>query len=358
MGIDPTAPGFARIDGVRTYGAAGKPVEFRWDPRSPFPRLGLVRRRADFDQLLVERAGEAGASFREAVRVTEPALRGPRVVGARFEAEDGSPGEIRARFVVAADGAPSRFASLAGAHRGAEHTLAVAARGYVRSPRPQEPLFEAFLTLRAERRYLPGYGWIFPMGGGELNVGAFLIVRPRPRRAPTARNALAAFVSDLPPHWGLDSRDLTQSVRSAPIPMGIERIPRGIPGLIVVGDAAGLVNPFTGEGIGYAMESGRWAAEAIAEAIGTRDTRIVDQFPALIRERYGRSFAAGQRFVRAIIDPTVMRAGTTFAMRGRFLARPALRAMADLGHSGAVTSGDRILRGALWWATRVRSNRR
>src|SRR5207249_3149689 len=149
------------------------------------------------------------------------------------------------RFVVAADGASSRFASLAGVRREAGAALAVAARGYLRSRHPQEPLFEAFLTLTADRQYLPGYGWIFPTGNGELNVGAFLIVRPRQRRAYTARNALAAFVSALPAKWGLDGRALVGTVRSAPIPMGIDRTPLAIPGMVLVGDAAGLVNPFT-----------------------------------------------------------------------------------------------------------------
>ena len=164
-------------------------------------------------------------------------------------------------------------------------------------------------------------------------------------------------MSALPAKWGLDGRALVGTVRSAPIPMGIDRTPLAIPGMVLVGDAAGLVNPFTGEGIGYAMESGRWAAEAIVEAIARRDVGTLDRYPALIRERYGRSFAAGRRFAWAIGDPMVMRVGTRYAMRARFLARPALRAMADVADAGTRTRGDRILRTALWLATRASSRR-
>ncbi|TMK76240.1 MAG: FAD-dependent oxidoreductase, partial [Actinobacteria bacterium] len=146
-------------------------VDLRWPKLSSFPSFGVVRTRLDFDNLLVGRAVKAGAVFRPGVEARAPIVRdgwvGGAVTGANGDARD-----VRARYVVAADGAASRFAAQAGVRRDTARPLGIAARRYYRTPRPQLPLFESFLNLWDGDKLMPGYGWIFPVGDGLVNVGA------------------------------------------------------------------------------------------------------------------------------------------------------------------------------------------
>src|SRR2546423_1706362 len=91
----------------------------------------------------------------------------------------------RARFVIAADGVSGRTATLAGLPRDPSAPLAVAARAYYRAEPPVDPVFEACIGIDDGGRWLPGYGWIFPTGDGEANVGAFVIRTAR--RTPAGR---------------------------------------------------------------------------------------------------------------------------------------------------------------------------
>ena len=76
---------------------------------------------------------------------------------------------------------------------------------------------------------------------------------------------------------------------SGPLPMGLNRAPQAVPGMLLVGDAAGAVNPFNGEGIAYAMETGEMAAELVHEALVQRPARARAMlYPTALRERYGR----------------------------------------------------------------------
>ncbi len=330
MGVDVTDPGFVPVRRVRTYGSGLAAVEFDW-PGGPFPPIGLMRPRIDLDQLLVERATAAGARFMPTTRAERPLVDGAAVSGATIRREDGAVRQVSARFVLAADGASSRFAAHAGVRRIPGAPVAVAARGYVRSSRSQEPVFEAFLTLRDGRRYLPGYGWVFPAGDRTWNVGAFLSPPPgHAERIPTAAEALRRFLRTIPAEWGLGEEGLTGPIRSAPIPMGMNRRPLAVPGMLVVGDAAGMVNPFTGEGIGYALESGEWAAQLVSEAVRSGRPEVALRYPRLLEARYGTAFRAGRRFVRAIGHPAIMRAGS-FGIRAGPVARWGLRAMALVG---------------------------
>jgi geranylgeranyl reductase family protein len=344
LGVDPWGDGFHRVDVVRAHGPGGLRVEFPWPRNGPFPPVGLSRTRRDLDHLLVRRAIEAGVRFLQATTVEKPLIEDGRVVGAALHGQDETTTQVRAAFVVAADGASSRFATLAGVRRDPHAPMAVAARTYVRSAVREDDAFETFLTLRHDGRFLPGYGWIFPMGNGVLNVGAYLVRSERHPSPVSIREALQAFIRGLPADWEVREEDSIGTVGSAPIPMGVNRTPLVLPGLLVVGDAAGMVNPFTGEGIGYAMESGAWAARVISDSMAGGVPALSRAYPDLVRARYGRLFRAGRRFARGIGHPAAMRLGVTYGMRRTSLARSALRAMA---HVEAPTTGrgERILHG-------------
>jgi menaquinone-9 beta-reductase len=331
MGVDPTEPGFTRVDKLRAYGVDGVVVDVPWPKLESFPGLGVVRTRLDLDNLLAERAVKAGARFIQGTEVTAPIVSKGWVTGGVLK-EDGREQEVRARFVVAADGASSRFAGQAGVVRDHSRPMGIAARRYYRIPRPQEPVLEAFVNLRDEATggVMAGYGWIFPLGDGVVNVGAGLLNTFRRFKEFSARRLLDVFVADLPPEWGIDEDHAVGPVLSGPIPMGMNRQPMAVPGLLLVGDAGGLTNPFNGEGIAYAMETGELAAELVSDALARDRPAIAHMYPTVLRQRYAKYFFIGNQWVRMIGNPRFMRFAVKYGFPRAAMMRFALTFMANL----------------------------
>jgi menaquinone-9 beta-reductase len=329
MGIEPSDPGFFRTEALRTYGVDGFVTDYRWPKLRDFPQVGVVRTRFDFDDLLIKRAVEAGTTFRQGVEAKGPVLDGGWVRGAAI-GENGDSREVTARFVVAADGASSRFASKAGVSRDLRRPVAIAARRYYRIPRAQEPVLEAFLDLRDRDGLMAGYGWIFPLGDGLVNVGAGLLNTFKRFKEVSAKKVMDVFTEQLPPDWQIDEEHAEGPLLSGPIPMGINRRPLAVPGLLLVGDAGGVTNPFNGEGIAYAMETGQIAAELLADALARNRPAIAQMYPTLVQERYGRYFNAGNIWVRMIGNPRFMRAAVKYGFPRKRLMSFALRVMANL----------------------------
>ena len=131
------------------------------------------------------------------------------------------------------------------------------------------PWFESWLDLWEGDLLLPGYGWLFPVAGGRVNLGAGLLNTFKDFKEVSAQRLFDAFATMLPADWEIDEEHAEGRVLSGPLPMGMNRVPQAVPGLLLVGDAAGVVNPFNGEGIAYAIETGEMAAELTAR--GARD---------------------------------------------------------------------------------------
>jgi geranylgeranyl reductase family protein len=331
MGVDPTEAGFTRVDMLRTYGVDGVVIDLPWPKLQSLPRLGVVRTRFDLDNLLAERAVKAGARFTQGAEVASPIMEGGWVSGAVIR-EDGEAREVRARFVVAADGASSRFAGQAGVVRDHSRPMGIAARGYYRIPRPQEPILEAFVNLRDEPTggVMAGYGWIFPLGDGVVNVGAGLLNTFKRFKEMSARKILDTFIAELPAEWGINEENAVGPVLSGPIPMGMNRQPLAVPGLLLVGDAGGLTNPFNGEGIAYAMETGEMAAELIADSLARNRPAIAHMYPLMLRRRYARYYFIGNQWVRMIGNPRFMGFAVKHGFPRAALMRFALTFMANL----------------------------
>jgi geranylgeranyl reductase family protein len=343
MGIDTDDPRFERHGGLRIYSRKAM-LELPWPALEDFPAFGLTMTRHGFDEILVRQAEKAGAGLREKMEAISPAIDNGWVTGARVHDLEGDEQvDVRARFVIAADGAASRFAAQAGVRRDPTKPLGIAARRYYRVDRHPGPWLEVWMDLWEGDEIMPGYGWLFALPDGTVNLGAGVLNTFRSFKDVSAPRVFEAFTKMLPEDWGVSEETADGRALSGPLPMGGSRVPTAVPGMLVVGDAAGLVNPFNGEGIAYAMEAGELAAELIHEALVRDRPGIAQLYPAILRERYARYFRVGNNFVRAIGHPAVMRTLTEYGLPQEWLMRFALRVMGNLTDGRKGDFQDRLM---------------
>ena len=344
MGIDTEDPGFERVIGLRVH-ARHTTIELPWPELTSFPGVGLVMPRDRFDHLLVQRAVKAGARLLEETEAVEPVVVEGWVQGADVRPageRDAEPTRIRARYVVAADGAGGRVARPAGVRRDASRPLGIAARRYYRTSYHPGPWFESWLDLWDGDMLLPGYGWLFPVAGGRINLGAGLLNTFRHFEDVSAQQLFRAFERMLPAGWGLGEETADGRLLSGPLPMSFNRAPQAVPGMLVVGDAAGAVNPFNGEGIAYAIETAEIAAELMTEALVKDRPALTMRYPQVLRDTYGRYFFIGRQFAKVIGDPAVMGTATRYLLPNRRVMAFALRVMGNLTDGRDGDAQDRL----------------
>ncbi|WP_329158119.1 geranylgeranyl reductase family protein [Streptomyces sp. NBC_01717] len=337
MGIDIKAPGWTRSRGMR-WVAGEHQVHIDWPALGRYPDFGLSRSRQDFDDILAHHAVEAGARLRSGVKVTRPVTdRTGRITGVTAAAGTKEPVAFHAPVVIAADGASARLALAMGVQRDKNKQIATAARRYYRSPeRSQEEYLELWADLRfpGSDHYLPGYGWIFPMGDGRVNVGLGALPH---RRHGTAdlRTTLDQWLARTPDAWGLREENAEGPVRSAALPLGFNRHPLYTRGLLLVGDSGGMISPWNGEGIGQAMEAGEVAAESVALALalppGSGRERVLHGYPVEMNRRWGRYYRLGNAaadviFSRSGFQPILNR----YVMGSPFLLNTLARMLTNL----------------------------
>ncbi len=305
-GLGDVLAGARIMDGVclharsAVHGGSGRPTE------SGAGGVTLARR--EFDALLVERAVAAGAELRERAEIVDldRAPGGARRVLART---DRGADWIETRFVVGADGGRSLVARRAGLFRASGAMLGVARRGYFRSASPLVPAFHIHvpLPLGALDRRFAGYGWAFPVAGDLINVGVGLYPAGRPTRFPSLVQLFDGFVAALAAAHGMADLDPCGRPIGGLLASGCDPARCHGEGVVLVGDAAGLVDPFTGEGIHPALRSGTLAAEVLDGALrsggadlGAYGPRLAGMFSR--RMRQGAAFLRGYPAIsRAIV---------------------------------------------------------
>ncbi|GLY88589.1 geranylgeranyl reductase family protein [Actinoallomurus iriomotensis] len=346
MGVDLDAPGWIRNKGLRIIGG-GVRMELPWPDLSSYPDYGLVRTRMDFDQILAERAVAAGAKLRMNTSVTEPILDDTgRITGVVAKTPDG---EVRfsAPLVVAADGNSTRLSLALGLRKRDDRPMGVAVRRYYTSPRHDDDYLESWLELWDGERLLPGYGWVFGVGDGTSNVGLGLLNTSDAFKNVDYRALLRSWLAGMPEEWGYVEENATGPVRGAALPMGFNRTPHYTRGLLLVGDAGGMINPFNGEGIAYAMESAEMAAEVIVQAIGrptaAQRERALHDYPQVLKQAYGGYYTLGRVFVKAIGDPRLMKFATRHGLPHPVLMRFTLKLLANLTDPRGGDAMDRVI---------------
>ena len=220
-------------------------------------------------------------------------------------------------MVVAADGNSSRLSVAMGLRKRDDRPMGVAVRTYYTSPRHEDDYLESWLELWDGDRLLPGYGWIFGMGDGTSNVGLGMLNTSAAFGNIDYRELLSRWLGSMPEEWGYIEENRTEPIRGAALPMGFNRKPHYNRGLLLVGDAGGMVNPFNGEGIAYAMESGEILARVIAQALARptlrRDELVLRGYPEALQDAYGGYYTLGRVFVQLIGKPKLMRYATSAA---------------------------------------------
>jgi len=330
MGLSDALTHHHRFGGLRSI-AFGQTLELKWPSHAELPDYGYVVTRHDLDALVAEGAEKAGATVHEGAEALEPIIDDGDVRGAVVRRKDGTTLEMRARYVVVADGANSRFGRALGTARDRSYPLGMAIRGYYTSPRHDEPWIESHLDVRDKGgNVLPGYGWIFPVGDGRVNVGVGLLSTFNHWKAVNTTHLMEAFVDTAPPSWEIRPETACGPATGGRLPMGLSVRPQTGPGWLVIGDAAGAINPFNGEGIAYAYETGRMAAATLDGALLTGDSSLVAQFPQQLHDVYGLYFKVACAFVKIIGRPQLMRALVGTGMHSRTLMEWVLRIMANI----------------------------
>ena len=359
MGV-PTAPedGWIRNRGLRIIGG-GMRLQLPWPHLASFPNYGLVRPRVDFDAALAAHARTSGAKIVERMNVTGPVLdeRTGRAVGVLARPVDDAgrrAGEERtyhAPLVVAADGVSARMSLAMGIAKREDRPMGVAMRTYFTSPRHDDDWLESWLELwdgePGRSNLLPGYGWVFGVGDGTSNVGLGILNSSSAFGKVDYKDLLRRWVATMPPEWEYNDDTMTQPVRGAALPMGFNRTPHYSRGLVLVGDAGGMVNPFNGEGIAYAMESGRIAAGVIAQALARPSDagreQAMQAYPAQMKDALGGYYRIGGIFVKLIGNPHVMKLATRYGLPRPTLMKFTLKLLANLSEPRGGDALDRVI---------------
>ena len=318
LGLGDWLDGHIRHHGLRLTGF-GSTVEVPW-PGPSFPSWSSAVPRMELDDRVRKAAEDAGAGMllggkcvdvvRDSTgRVVEVVLADGRRVGCRW--------------LVVADGARSTLGRVLGRKWHQETVYGVAARGYLASPRSHEPWISSDLELRSnDGKVLPGYGWIFPLGNGEVNIGVGALATVK-RPADIALKPLIQHYTSLKAgSWGFAGPP--RAIASALLPMGGAVSGVAGPNWMLVGDAAACVNPLNGEGIDYGLETGRLAAGML----GSGD--LSDAWPALLQDHYGRGFSMARRLGLLLTVPRFLPLAGPLGMRSTRVMDVMVRVMGNL----------------------------
>lgn len=352
MGLGPLMETYQQVRGLRIIGA-GRTLELDFPKLSNFPHHGLVRPRKNLDAEILEKAKEAGAEVWMKTEATEAIFEDSKLAGVRWirkktlegggvvKAEEG---ELRAPFTIIADGASSSFGRTLGIKKNPSYPLGLAIRTYYKSDRANDDFFESWLELRKDGDLLPGYGWVFPVGDGTVNVGVGLLTTFGRWRGVNLNHLQRGFVDMLTDIYGITHDDQTEPYKSGRLPLGGSVAKPYGDGYLLIGDAAGIVNPFNGEGIAYALETGKLAAGMVAEALSDGKTTDLAHYREALHDHYGAYYRVGRIFTECIARPPIFRAMCQIGLRSKTMMSFVLQVLANLYEEKGGTLSDRNIR--------------
>lgn len=351
MGFDFDVPEFHRITGLRSYAGDDLMLELSWPEHSRFPDWGGVMRRRDLDAQAARLAEKEGVRIREKTEAT-PVIEEGLLTSVALS-NGGESETVNPEITIIADGSMNRFGRELGTSRRRDYPMGMAARGYYSSPRSSDTFLESQLDLRDRSgATMPGYGWVFPLGDGTVNVGVGLLSTFKRWKHVNTSHMLEDYVATAPEYWGLDEESSLSRPVGGKLAMSFSRGPLVGANWVTVGDAAGSINPWNGEGISYAYETGRIAAGYASEALGSGDLGILRRYPQRLEDEYGLYYKMARIFVKLIGHPSLMRTLAHTGLRNRPLMEWTLKVMANLLDEEDKDMGERVY-GALAALTRT-----
>ena len=287
----------------------GRELELQWPSHPVYPPYGYVVRRRELDIMVAHNAVAAGCDV--AAKATRRCNRSS--IEASFVAPWCSlRSASRSRSAPATSWSPtvptadSGVRSVRSAPASGRTARRFAPTG--ETPRHAEPWIESALDVKDRNgNPMPGYGWIFPVGDGTVNIGVGLLSTFRDFKSVNTTHLLDAYAHQVAERWEINPDHPECKATSGRIPMGGSVGPKAGPTYLVVGDAAGAVNPFNGEGIDYAYETARMAAMVLHEALDAGDPTVLQRYPSMLDEEYGEYFKVARLFARVIGRPALMR---------------------------------------------------
>ncbi len=220
------------------------------------------------DALIQGHAVESGASFLEG-QVTGPIIEDGRVIGVKVK-NDGTEEEIQAKVVIGADGVTSSIARELRPDKQEDRHRAVALRAYIEDIEELPRVAEFYLY----NEILPGYAWIFPLGEGRANIGLGMRLDKYRKANRSLEELLDVFLNMPAIKSRLKQGGKIENVSVWQLNFGSQDMQRAYDGAILIGDAAGLINPLTGGGITNGVQSAVIAADVVDKAFSTGDFSI------------------------------------------------------------------------------------
>ncbi|MEW6128305.1 MAG: geranylgeranyl reductase family protein [Acidobacteriota bacterium] len=242
----------------------------------------ITLKRFILDELIMRKAVASGARFIKC-KVRDIAVLADQSLALAVE---GYQTAISAKIVLIATGANVELPAKLGLVRCANPS-AVALRSYVRSKFTLD-----HLVISYDRSIAPGYAWIFPLGNGEFNIGCGITYDQTNGKRPNLRAVFKQFIENFPlAHQIMEQVEAQTPLRGAMLRCGLTGTSaKGKGNILVIGESIGSTFPFTGEGIGKAMETGEIAAQIVNEAFNQSDFAALDKFPARVEQELKPKF--------------------------------------------------------------------
>ena len=342
MGLQEELDTWERVRGLRAH-AAGKTMELDFPALDDWGNYGLVKPRKDLDSIVLGHAEAQGAKVLFGTEVAEPVF--DKGVLSGFKAKrDGDIEEVRAHFVISAEGSATKFTRTLARDRDPSYPMGLAIRQYFTSPMQSSGWFEAYLDVRVGEDSLPAYGWVFPVGDGTVNAGVGLLSTYGQWKSVNLNQLQRDFVAQLPAEWEINQQTVCSKPRAGRLFMGGSVRPPHGPGFLLTGDAAGFINPCNGEGIAYAYETGRIAARHIDDALSHGGSPTLAGYTDELKAIYGPYYRLGRRFVKLIGYPWLMEKLVSIGMNSKSVMSFAFTMLANLEDSKATTYEQRSLK--------------
>nr|WP_313775488.1 geranylgeranyl reductase family protein [Mycobacterium sp.] len=306
MGLADEIDEFHRLNRATIFSPSRWELSFPRRPGMPDHGHGVPRR--DLDTMLLKNAESAGAEVRQSAEVAGPIVEHGRVTGVTLRGGE----RVRADAVIAADGTYSpvkQGLKLTSKYNG---YTAIAIRAEMPANRPDSDSLDIYLKLTYQGDQLPGYGWVFPLGGGRVNIGLGYVNSYKKWQQINATQLLAEFMATLPSEWQLPSIDELRKCKALQgwrLPMGFTAWPPWRPGVLFAGDALGAARPVSGAGISKALQSGMAAGECAIAALTNGGPADFTNYQQVIEATWGREYRRGRLFNKLAGYPALTNAG-------------------------------------------------